>query len=275
MLAALLIVYFPLRRVSGQEFLSTSDTSGRFLAIETIGNGDDRNDYLTVWEYLEKDKSLRKLYETPLLNKRMPLIRKLSRDGRFFVTMDEWESSGVGPNTLVVYDLARKEQTSYAGRDFLNDEVIKSLNSHPLIKGVKWSAIGGNFNQDSTEFYPSRPELCEQENVPFVVVDLPTRTVQVRRTTEVDSSKIVPRVNQKCGWDAPRDTETKSTGTTVLPTRLIMTQTGKENEVFELDLDLMMYKCKDKSTNQPPKTDAQSKNGSQKRRQKTPNKTSE
>jgi hypothetical protein len=73
-----------------------------------------------------------------LRNRYGPLIEEISSDGRFLVTLDEWTSSGTGPLTVVIYDLARKEHTAYAGKEFLSEEVRKSLSHQGFIKGFKW-----------------------------------------------------------------------------------------------------------------------------------------
>jgi hypothetical protein len=117
------------------EFICYTEESGRFLALLRHGNspdltgnitGPERNGHLIVFEYLGKDKPLRKLYEATLITKGV-VSGELSRDGRFFVTLDDMQSSGIRPHTVVIYDLARKERTAYAGKDFMNEELIKSL----------------------------------------------------------------------------------------------------------------------------------------------------
>ncbi|MEQ8788183.1 MAG: hypothetical protein RIC55_17880 [Pirellulaceae bacterium] len=193
---------------------------------------------MTLFEYLGEGNPLRKLYETRLLNKELPRIAMISRDGRFFVTIDEFGSYGISPVTIVVYDLARREHTAYAGKDFLDSKVIESLPSHGSW-GFKWYGKDMVFNRDSTQFYPTRPEHCEEEGVPFVVVDLPTRTVRVQPVSSVDTESIVARVDQEWGWKPSR--ETVHTMTTVLPRQMTWSSPGLPDRVLELSRDETAY----------------------------------
>jgi len=237
---ALLVQVDPPRK-DHPEITCRTDSSGRFLALERDGNGPDRagriigpkrRGYVSVFEYLGEGKSLRKLYEAELLNHGVPLICSLSRDGRFFVTLDEFNAAGTSPFTVVIYDLARKEHTTYAGKDFLSEKLIKSLGHQGFVPGFKWHGKDMDFNQDSTRFYPTRPENCKKEEVPFVVIDLPTRTVRVEPIPATPLTDLVPDVQQEWGWRESR--ETVATKTTILPVRITRSRPGHPDRVLEL-----------------------------------------
>ena len=230
------------------DIVCVTDESGRFLALERDGNspdltgritGPERHGYVTVFEYLGEGKSLRKLYERELLTKRIPLGRALSSDGRFFLTIDDFQSSGISPFTVVIYDLARQEHTAYAGKDFLSKELIKSLSHQGFVRGFKWRGKDGLFNLNNTKFYPTLPSNCEDEGVPFVVIDLPTRTVRVEPAPAKDPQDIVERVDQKWGWLESRETVT--TDKTILPVRVTRSSPDSPNQVFELAPDMTEY----------------------------------
>jgi hypothetical protein len=208
---------------------------------------------VTIWECLGDELTLRKLYETRLLNAKAPLVRALSRDGRFFVTLDDFASSGISPETLVIYDLARKEHTSYAGKDFLNEEAIRRLPQHALVAGFKWHGKDYEFNQDSTKFYPTRPENCEEEQgVPFLEIDLRTRSIRARPTSSVDPKTLVQDPGQEWSWNP--STETSATDLTVLPLRITWSGPNRADRVYDLAPGGLEYKCHVARQDQEPKS---------------------
>ncbi len=224
-----LVVRGSVANAGDREFYIDHDESSRFVMIERLGNapdidgnitGAERCAYVTVFEYLGEDLPLRKLYETELLTTSWPAAYCLSPDGRFLVTYEWFHHAGISPHSLVVYDLARKELTAYAGKDFLDEETIKGLRSN--VGGTDgssfyWTDNDVVFNQSSTKFYPTLPSNCKEE-FPFVVVDLPTRKATVEPLPSEDPKDLVHRAGAKWGWKP--SSETVATENTILPVSL-------------------------------------------------------
>ena len=222
-----------------REFWIQTDSSGRFLALQRKGNKTDRTAYVTVLEYLGEGRSLRKLYETKLLNKERPIGTTLSRDGRFYLTFDKFVVSETSPGAVVIYDLARNEHTAYGGKDFLSEEVINTLIPHGFIPGPKWRGKDNVFNQDSTKYYPTLPENCKEERVPFLVIDLPSRTISIQPHSAFNPKDIVVMEAQQWGWI--ESAEIVPTNTTMLPARMTWSCAGYANRVLDLSPDKTEY----------------------------------
>ncbi len=164
-----------------------------FLAIVAVGNKRDRTAYLTVFEVLAPDRRLRRLHQTKLLNGCSPQSFTLCGSGRFFLTMNEWKDARISKYPLVIYDLVRREHTAYRLKEFLPDSDFNS------IEGVNWFSSpyhSHRFNPDTMEFYINEinKERPPSHIRPFIVVDLPTRTVRVEP----------PRTNAPNPYDVPR-----------------------------------------------------------------------
>ena len=203
---------------SENQFVRTTDDTGRFIVIERPGDADQRAPTVLVYEYLPQGRQLKKLYSATLVNKKMPLTRAISSDGRYFVTLDEPTGSGTGPASLVIYDLARREHSAYSGSDFLSEEIRRNLRSRKVWGGFKWYGNDFRFDDKSTEFYPTLPENCREEEVPFVVVDLRMRLPRVTSPDEFDSRSIVKEVRRQFWWSLSRETVTDHG--TMLPARI-------------------------------------------------------
>jgi hypothetical protein len=249
------------------DFGWTTDSSERFVVLERYGNtpditgyicGPERKGYVTVLEYLGEGKPLRKLYEVELLNEYSPLLDMLSHDGRFYLTFGDSRIAGTGhgpSKAVVIYDLARKEHTAYAGKDFLGEKRIESLLPHMFAPGFKWFGKDFLFNQDATRFYPTLPSNCEREEVPFVVIDLPTRTVRVEPISNEDPQDIVPDGNSQWGWLESK--ETVKTDKTILPLRLRRTKWLSQPGTPDPDVPVQVYElAPDKTQYVPVKDEA-------------------
>ncbi len=167
-----------------------------FLAIVAGGNKRDRTAYLTVFEVLAPDRRLRQLHQTKLLNGCSPRSFALCGSGRFFLTMDEWKDPRISKYPLVIYDLVRREHTAYRLKEFLPE-----ANS---IESAHWYSSAyhsDRFNPDTMEFYinATNKEKPPQRELPFIVVDLPTRTVRLEPSKK---NGRIPFVKPKfvTGW---------------------------------------------------------------------------
>lgn len=157
-------------------YLTFGFENDKFLAVVAVGNKRDRTAYLTVFEVLAPDHRLRQLHQTKLLNGCAPKAFALCGSGRFFLTMDEWKDARISKYPLVIYDLVRREHTAYRLKEFLPE-----ANS---IESTHWysSAYHSNrFNPDTMEFYinETNKENPPTRERPFIIVDLPTRTVRL------------------------------------------------------------------------------------------------
>lgn len=253
----------PPRKLNMDEVICFTDNSERFLGLIRRGNGADRTAYFTAFESLRGGKCYRKLHETPLLNKEEPYFHELSRDGRFLVTLDEWEVFGTGPNTLVIYDLVRKESSAYSCKDFITGKAqdflgnkvdydsiekdmktIDAIHKHQRIPGLHWRGPDHIFNRQSTRFYPSLPEYCIKMSdriapIPFVVVNLLTRKVTIEPVETAVVEDADPVVQKEGEWIALE--ETVETSTTALPATLRWSSESKPDKLYRLSPDKEEY----------------------------------
>lgn len=51
----------------------------------------------------------------------------MAPDARFLVTRDDYMYSGDGANALVIYDLVRGEHSSYNAKEFIPEEIRRTL----------------------------------------------------------------------------------------------------------------------------------------------------
>jgi hypothetical protein len=219
------------------QFVVVTNNSARFVAVLALGDRESRNAHLTVFESQGDNKSLRKLYEAKLLNKWQPLIFCLSPDGRFFVTLNEWEGTGISPNSLVIYDLARAEHTAYSGKDFLTEQQIASLSKWGMPRGFIWHGSDCDFTLDSSKFIPTRLRNCMRRKLPYIVVDLATRTVEVEPKEQVDEQTLEELQDRSWCWKPSR--EFRDVGAARLPVSLTYVERNGENAgaVFQLSKD--------------------------------------
>ena len=171
-----------------------------FLAIVAGGNKRDRTAYLTVFEVLASDRRLRRLHQTKLLNGCSPKSFQLCGSGRFFLSMNEWKDPRISKYPLVIYDLVRREHTVYRLKEFLPDSVY-STDGENWVNWFPTPYHGLRFNPDTMEFYINEinKERPPSHTRPFIVVDLPTRTVRVEPPkTNAPNPYDVPRLSK--GW---------------------------------------------------------------------------
>lgn len=175
-----------------ESFSRKSDSTGRFLVILRKGNEKDRNAEARVFEEIGDGLRFRKLHHAVLQNPYASLSNAISTDGRFLVTMDDFESHGGGPHALVIYDLVRHEHTVISGEKLLPQEVRLKLNGDKLFhKDVIWTRYYGVFNKSSTVFIPNDAKMCNEFGLPYIVVDLVTRTARIEKTPLADSEDVV------------------------------------------------------------------------------------
>jgi hypothetical protein len=133
----------------------------------------------------------------------------------------------------VIYDLARKEHTAYSLKDFMTEKTIESLPPHGYINGIKWHVSGQPyFNKAATKFVFASPALCEEENVPFTIIYLPTRSVAIVPEEEYDHEDLKLDPAQKWGWRFSE--ETIKTEKTELPKTITWECSGLPSRVLEL-----------------------------------------
>ena len=150
----------------------------KFLVIVAAGNKRDRTACLTVFEVLTPDHRLRQLHQTKLLNGCSPKAFALCGSGRFFITMNESKDARMSKYPLVIYDLVRREHTAYRLKEFLPESEVNSVESAHWYSSAYHS---DRFNPDTLEFYinDTNKEKPPRHERPFIVVDLPTRTVRL------------------------------------------------------------------------------------------------
>ena len=165
----------------------------RLLMVTRSGDGRDRNAELSIIELSEPDRRLRILHQ---LRTNVPLeffSLAVSDCGRFVITMgDARAASGTLDRDLVIYDLVRNEQSAYSVNDFLSAESIERLSAKPppfpVLHGLVWQRGFPGFDYVKMEFYPTVPQKCRYSDseVPFVVVDLLSRTVRTEAIPDED-----------------------------------------------------------------------------------------
>lgn len=216
---------------------ATVDATGRYVAI--LRNDGDRNSEmrLTVFEHVSEAKVVRRLHDTKLANKNVPGVRMLSCDGRFLVTIDEFGDRGTTPplgtssNGIVIYDLVRKEHTTHAPADFLSKESKSVLED-------KWYYHNMVFDRTSSRFFPTLPENCKKRGLPFIVVDLPSRTVSIQPFESLDLKDIADRKQATVTWSIA-DVEPTAKG--LLPKTMTQIVSGKPGATFKMSADSSEY----------------------------------
>lgn len=237
-----------------REISLATDATMRFVVIEREPNGPDRFGniagterlgHVLVYEYISLAGRLRLLYERDLVSSRFPLVTKLSSDGRFYITMDDASETGIGPQSLVVYDLARNEHSTYAATDFLPADIVSTLPRGAFTAGFQWNGGWGEFNRSASQFFPNTPEDA-RNGLPFVVVDLPSRTARLEAKPMMHYKDVLPYTEQDWYWSPSK--ETVDTGNTVLPASLwrIITNhpqgdDGQLKQVFRLSANRQEY----------------------------------
>lgn len=195
-------------------FQAQAYENGRFVAVLACGNGRGRKAHLTVFDVLGEERKLRKLHQQELLNDCTPVHWYLCGAGRFFITIDDWAEPM--PYALVVYDLVRKEHTAYRMDEILTEDEIKKL---PNRSFHEWfDTQKRHFNPEKLEMYitpesdyidtlsPSHTKPIA-EGIPFLVVDLQTRKVQVAPTpSQPNKETALGRLSQSLNVSSDGDT---------------------------------------------------------------------
>lgn len=220
-----------------------------FLAIVASGNKRDRTAYLTVFEVLAPDRRLRRLHQTKLLNGCSPQSFTLCGSGRFFLTMNEWKDPRISKYPLVVYDLVGREHTAYRLKEILPETESKSIES------VHWFSSAYHserFNPDTMEYYINEinGEKPPPEPRPFIVVDLPTRTLRLESPKKNGRNSFeVTRLNK--GWSLSVGNENrvpeKATAPQIMLPKLLRYGIWEDNKVeikaytYRLNLETEEY----------------------------------
>ncbi|MGV3609078.1 MAG: hypothetical protein ACO1RA_21915 [Planctomycetaceae bacterium] len=212
-----------------------SDTS-RIIAIKQFSDSEQSDaGYVTVFEFLGEGKSLRKLYEMKLATSKHSWVNNISPDGRFFITRDETSAMGTGPFSLVIYDLARREYTAYSIKDFMTNDVIKTLNKHTIFPGLNWYGPRSAFSRDSTKYYPTEytyyKDSGAEQQIPLVEVNLLSRTAKVIPKPSIDPDDI-SRDEGMDGWIC--SDENVKTEHTLLPQSFTRVRNGLIDRKYEL-----------------------------------------
>ncbi len=181
----------------------SSRLNPRLVMLARSGDGRGRNAELTVFELVDKGRRLRQLHHTVLENPLACPAFFNSPEGRFFITMNEFEGSGTTPNCLVIYDLVRGERKARRLEEFLDEEtrdrLSKTLAPAP---GVKWTTYWGAFDCVTLSYFPNTPEVCRKYNLPFLKIDLRSQSVSVEKTLdEFPDSAILRNRSMQLDWD--------------------------------------------------------------------------
>lgn len=125
----------PLFASDTRQFAYYNSDDWKFL---TIARSDmKRARYLvTAYEVLRESFELRELFEIPLITTTMPKVFYLGCAGRFLVTVDEWFTEESASNAIVVYDLLRRENSSFKLEDIFGKDAASNLGvTGPLANG--------------------------------------------------------------------------------------------------------------------------------------------
>lgn len=172
------------------------------LYVISPGDAEQQAARITVFEVLGPGCKLRRLHHMELATLSMPSLGLLLADGRFLVTMQNWVEQGDAREheyVLAIYDLVRKEQTTYRLADILSQEQIANLQYNDSgLGGDCWFGEGFPYIWWVTErFYDSeRFELrIPLETQPYseVKIDLVTRSIDVvEGGTPIDKPSVPP-----------------------------------------------------------------------------------
>ena len=236
-------------RAPSELFNCHSDSSGRFLALARRGDGDDASAYVYVFEKLGVAQRIRLIHQTALLNRVRSLDSELSTDGRFYITLDDLGEETNCPLSIVIYDLVRNEYYKWSASEFLPVDVQKSLSR--TNDRLHWRDGSSAFNRLGTRFFPNEPG----SNLPFVVVDLPTRNVRIESHSHGGERGLEIVTPESTDWNPStweHSIQTIEQGDCVLPKYLkCYSRRMETNELvesyYELDESLKEYVHTDRS----------------------------
>lgn len=182
----------------------------KFFYVISTGKPRDQAAYVTVFEILGPEPSIRRLHRMDLANERFPKYSVLCGAGRFLVTVDEPPSYTEDGryvlfdvreqrNVLGVYDLVRHESTTYRLKDMFTEEQIAAMVKPDPIESIEYLtqedlALEGllterdwrqplgrsqqHFDAKSLQFRIPLP-VIESQPYSELNIDLPTRTVSI------------------------------------------------------------------------------------------------
>ncbi len=212
------------------EFTVRMDSSAQLVAL--IRRDHDRQAGIVVFEYLGEDVGLRHVHACGLVGG-VPEHAILSTDGRFYVTL--FEPHKAEEPAVTVYDLARKEHSTFALRDFLDQRTLKALAQGKI---PHWRGAC-TFNLSSTKAYLTTRTDANDHGVPFVVVDLLARTIGTTEERDVNDLEHLPAQTQVSWRPSARIVETAAG---LLPERLTLRRfVGLPNVDFLLQSGSMRY----------------------------------
>lgn len=190
-------------REDQRQFAFRSSDNPRYIYMSRSGIGKNRPHEITVFEIIERGKRIRKLHSVAIReNCLIPFGIKVMGQGRFLVTIDEAHGSGVTDNCVVIYDLVRGKVNNFRLEDFLSRDARAMLQRHAFIPGFNWHGNGG-IDKENLIIYPSRPDECRRDKLPFVKIDVSSATVEVLEVPESLPSNVLSQPPHVEGlyWD--------------------------------------------------------------------------
>ena len=173
----------------------------RLLFILRLGDGKRRNSEISILEIVDKGRKLRFLHKSKVLqNQYRPGFMIVSPDGRFLATVHEFAPTPKKKNDLVIYDLALGQHTSRSIDDFIPKNLIGDLPRN-VFEFVLWSDFDSHFHTTSQVWYPSSPQSCLEQDLPFFKVDLLDRSIELIATPDSLPPGVFPyEPNAQLSW---------------------------------------------------------------------------
>lgn len=180
----------------GQFFVDTY-TNPRQVAILRLGAGDARPAEYWIFEWADGGQRLRPLHQSVLRNSWVPWSWRAAGDGRFLVTFDDrFEPQGVTDNCIVLYDFVRGRTVARRADDFLPEKWLGSASGR-----AKWDGGPAYVDPLLHVIYVTTPARARQGSNPFVVIDLPSLSVQVRPVPESLPERVYCETRDGHAWE--------------------------------------------------------------------------